>query len=109
VITPIPNPDARFAPRADVHAQSLFGEAVLLDVASGVYFGLNEVGTRIWTLLGEGLTVDAAIAALGEEFEAEPEAIAVDVATFVRALEQRGLVDRRDGGAAVRDAEMAET
>jgi hypothetical protein len=109
VITPIPNADTRFAPRADVHAQSLFGEAVLLDVASGIYFGLNEVGTRIWTLLGEGLTVDDAVAALGEEFDAGREAIAADVATFVRALELRGLVDRRDGGAAVRDADMADT
>jgi hypothetical protein len=35
----------------DVLSQEVHGETVLLDLAGETYFGLNEVGTRIWQLL----------------------------------------------------------
>ena len=35
----------------DVVFRDLDGEAVLLNLALGIYFGLNEVGTRMWNLL----------------------------------------------------------
>lgn len=35
-----------------VLSQVLDGEAVLLDLGSGTYFGLNEVGTTVWSLFG---------------------------------------------------------
>jgi hypothetical protein len=89
--------EARFVPQADVHAQVLFGEAVLLDVTSGTYFGLNAVGTRIWELLAQGLTLGGVVAAMVEEFDAGPETLGRDVAEFVGALELRGLVRRQDG------------
>jgi len=37
----------------DVVFRDLAGEAVILNLASGIYFGLNEVGTRMWNLLAE--------------------------------------------------------
>jgi hypothetical protein len=88
--------EARFVPQTDVHAQVLFGEAVLLDVTSGTYFGLNTVGTRIWELLAQGQPLRAVLAMLGEEFDVEPESLGRDVAEFIDALELRGLVRRRD-------------
>jgi hypothetical protein len=82
-------------PGADVIFRDLGGEAVLLDLASGRYFGLNPVGTRIWTLLAEGATVAAVAAALAQEFDAEPAAIARDVDELVTELAARGLVVAR--------------
>ena len=38
----------------DVVFRDLDGEAVILDLVSGTYFGLNEVGTRVWRLVDEG-------------------------------------------------------
>ena len=38
----------------DVVFRDLEGEAVILDLASGTYFGLNEVGTRVWRMVDEG-------------------------------------------------------
>ena len=35
----------------DVRFQELQGEAVLLDLKSATYFGLDQVGTRIWQLI----------------------------------------------------------
>jgi hypothetical protein len=41
----------------DVVFRELEGEAVLLNLETGVYFGLNEVGTRIWSLLQERVSL----------------------------------------------------
>ena len=34
--------------------RDLDGEAVILDLGSGTYFGLNQVGTRVWQLISDG-------------------------------------------------------
>ena len=66
--------------------------AVLLDLESGVYFGLDQVGTRVWTLLVERGTTDAVCAAMIEEFDVEPDVLAADVRRLVAELQQGGLV-----------------
>ena len=48
--------DQVFTVSKDVLFQEVAGETVLLDLNSESYFGLDEVGTRIWTLLNEGRT-----------------------------------------------------
>jgi hypothetical protein len=82
-------------PGADVIFRDLGGEAVLLDLASGRYFGLNPVGTRIWMLLAEGATIDAVVATLSHEFDGDAAAIARDVDELVTELAARGLVVAR--------------
>ncbi len=77
---------------ADVIFRDLEGEAVLLDLASGRYFGLNAVGTRIWTLLASGATVEAIVAALAAELDADADQIARDVEELLAELATRGLV-----------------
>jgi len=77
---------------ADVIFRELDGEAVLLDFASGRYYGLNAVGTRIWTLLAAGQTVDGAIDAVVAEFDAPEEQVARDVDELVTELLSRGLL-----------------
>ena len=79
-------------PSPDVIFRDLNGEAVLLDFGTGRYFGLNPVGTRIWTLLAEGSSVSAIIAILAAEFDAPPGDIAADVEALLSELTARGLV-----------------
>ena len=79
-------------PSPDVIFRELEGEAVLLDLASGRYFGLNAVGTRIWMLLESGSTAADAAAALAAEFEADADRIARDVDELVGELRARGLL-----------------
>lgn len=50
------------------------------------YYSLDEVGTRVWSLLGDGADVPAVIARLSEEFDAPVEQIAGDVDAFLRRL-----------------------
>lgn len=77
---------------ADVIFRELDGEAVLLDFASGRYYGLNAVGTRVWTLLAAGQTVDSAIGVVVTEFDALEDQVARDVEVLVAELLSRGLL-----------------
>jgi hypothetical protein len=76
----------------DVVFREVDGEAVLLDLASGRYFGLNAVGTRVWSALADGGTIENAIAAIAAEFDAPEAQIAGDVRALVADLVARGLL-----------------
>ena len=84
--------DQRFSPSADVVSRVLDGEAVLLDLASGKYLGLNEVATRAWEMLGEGQAFGAIRAALLDEFEVQPEVLARDLDQLFDEMLSRGLI-----------------
>ena len=49
----------------------LVGEAVILNLKSGVYYGLNPVGARIWELIQEPRTVSAVLDVLLEQYNVE--------------------------------------
>jgi hypothetical protein len=75
-----------------VLAQTLGGEAVLLDLKSEQYFGLDATGTRIWQLIGELGDVERIFEALVDEYDAQPEVIANDLRTLLTQLIRAGLV-----------------
>jgi hypothetical protein len=66
--------------------------AVVLDLESGVYFGLDPVGTRIWTLLSEHATPQAVCDAMIQEYEVAPDVLSADVLLLVGELQETGLV-----------------
>lgn len=73
--------------------RDLDGEAVLLATESGKYFGLNEVGTRMWSLLHLHGDVEAVCHALLAEYDVPEARLREDVVQFVGALADRGLVE----------------
>ena len=74
--------------------RDLEGEAVLLNLASGTYFGLDPVGTRIWHLLRErGRLLDVRDAIV-REYDVTVDAITRDLLCFVGDLTVHGLVER---------------
>ena len=77
---------------ADVITRNLGNELVLLDLARGVYFGLDEVGSRVWLLLSEGRSEHEIAKALAAEYAAAPEHIEEDVRRFLAQLANEGLV-----------------
>jgi len=68
------------------------GETVVLHLASGEYFGLNEVGTRIWKLIQTPLTVDAVVIQLEREYESRRDILEADVVRLITELQDAGLV-----------------
>ena len=76
----------------DVLFQELQGDAVLLDMKSGVYFGLDRVGTRMWQLMGEPKPLSAVVAAMVDEFDVAESRCAEDVVALARKLAEQGLL-----------------
>lgn len=76
----------------DAVFRELEGEAVIVHLDSGMYFGLDPVGTRLWQLIdAHGQLTPVFEAALGE-FDVEPEVLQRDLLHLVSELEQRRLV-----------------
>ena len=79
-------------PAGDVLFQVVGGEAVLLNLASEKYFGLDPVGMRIWTLLIEDAHLQHAFDRMCAEFDVEPAALEADLLALVGKMAEAGLV-----------------
>lgn len=82
-------------PNDDVLFQEVGGEAVLLNLGSESYFGLNEVGTRIWQLLGKDSLLQHVYDVLSDEYDVMPEQLQSDLLTLVDEMAKAGLVQVR--------------
>jgi hypothetical protein len=76
----------------DVVFRDLDGEAVILDLASGTYFGLNDVGTRVWQLVEFGKDAAEIVDVVASEYDADRETIARDVGRLLDQLASRRLI-----------------
>ena len=77
---------------AQVMARTVGDETVILDLASGTYFGLDPVGARIWQLMGEGRTLAEISETMLGEYEVERAQLEADVLRLTGELLERGLV-----------------
>lgn len=84
--------DSRVKLSPDVLFQELQGDAVLLDMKSGVYFGLDRVGTRIWQLMAEPKELAAVVTAMLDEFDVTETRCSEDVLALARKLAEQGLL-----------------
>jgi len=75
-----------------VVTRDLNGEAVLLDLETGRYYGLDPVGTRMWELLSSRKPVSEVAAALQNEYDVEEKRLVQDLDRLVQELSGRGLL-----------------
>ena len=66
-------------------------EGVILDLASASYFGLDSVGVRLWQLLQDDPSLQAASEVLLTEFDVEPVQLEQDLIKLVDQLVDAGL------------------
>jgi hypothetical protein len=91
---------AHFAPRPDVIFRTVGTESILLNLEGGLYYGLDEVGTRVWTLLAD-LSGEEVCQRLVQEFEVTIDQARTDVAALIDQLCERGLLAEREGARSV--------
>lgn len=77
---------------SQVMARTVGDETVILDLASGTYYGLDPVGARIWQLMNEGQTLAAICDTLLDEYEVTREALEDDILRLTEELRAMGLV-----------------
>lgn len=80
-------------------ARDLGGEAIVLDLNTNTYFGLNAVGTRIWHLLGEHCSTDAVVPLLLQEFDVDESRLRLDLDSLVQQLLKNKLLSAADDSA----------
>jgi hypothetical protein len=90
-------PGQTSAVAADAVAWTELGdESVLLQTETGLYFGLDEVGTEIWRRVAGGAAEDEIVAALADRYDADRTQIRADVASFMVALRANGLIGEQE-------------
>ena len=93
------NKKQTFRNREEVLFQEVSGEAVLLDLASESYFGLDPVGTRIWALLNEDKSMGQVLDALLEEYEVDPGTLEADLEELLDKMLAAGLIQASERAA----------
>ena len=77
---------------AQVMARQVGNEPVILDLASGTYFGLDPVGARIWQLMTEGRTLGEIRDTLLDEYDVTREALEADLLELAGKLVEQKLI-----------------
>jgi hypothetical protein len=84
--------DHRVAVGPDVLIRPIGDELVLLNVKTETYFGLDPVGTRMWTVLLEADSIGTACDALLLEYDIDADSLRCDVEALVGGLVARQLL-----------------
>lgn len=90
---------------AHVLVRHLDSESVLLNLETEKYFGLDATGTRMWELVTNSPTIEAAYGTLAHEFEVEPEVLRTHLTDLVGQLVENGLLHVRPSDANSSDVE----
>jgi hypothetical protein len=77
----------------------LAGEAAILSIKNGVYYGLDPVGARIWSLVQEPRAVAEIRNTIIGEYDVEPERCTRDLFGLLERLLAEGLIEVKDGSA----------
>ncbi len=78
---------------ADQVSCELEGEHVILQLRSGTYYGLKDVGRRIWELLETPRTFSQIRKILEEEYAVSEQQCCEELSTFFQELAAQGLVE----------------
>ena len=85
--------DAKLSIPLQVMSRLVGDETVILDLSSGIYFGLDGVGKRIWEAVAEGLSLDETASVITSEFDVDEAQAQADVIEFAGNLVERGLLE----------------
>ncbi len=76
----------------EVMFREIAGESVLVSTTSGIYFGLDKTGTRMWQLLARHGSIEPVVKDLFQEYDAPEERLRQDLLAFVDELVAHQLV-----------------
>ena len=80
-----------------IETADLDGEAVLLDVNSGIYYGLSGVGVRVMELIRVPTLIQEVLDTLVSEYDVQMDRLQRDVLAFLQDMEERELIRIHQG------------
>ncbi len=91
--------DSVVAVADDLIAADLGEEIAILQLSDGIYYGLDAVGARIWSLIQEPTGIQAVLDTLLAEYDVEPARCQSDLMALLQQLASEKLIVIRDGAA----------
>jgi hypothetical protein len=86
--------DQRFERHPNMVSAEIGGEAVMMSIEQGAYFGLNPLATRIWALLATPQTGAEMIEVLLDEYDVSRNVLMIDMQKFMLDMLARDLVQQ---------------
>jgi Coenzyme PQQ synthesis protein D (PqqD) len=83
-----------FRPNPDIQGTTMEDETVLLNLSTGRYYTLNQLGSVIWEHCTGHSTISDIHAVLCDRFDVAPERALDDLVTLVNHLIQEGLLQQ---------------
>ena len=77
----------------EVFANEIDGEAVMMNIQTGKYYGLDEIGSRIWELLEHKIQVKEIIEQLQKEYDVSEQQCKRDVLNLLNELKTNQLIE----------------
>ena len=77
----------------DVMARRVGDEVFILSIQRQCYFGLDEVGSRMFGMLSEGASAGETLRQLEQEYSVEPELLRRDFENLVSELAKHQLIE----------------
>jgi hypothetical protein len=84
--------NSRIAAAADQLSSKLGDDVVILNLKSGVYYGLDPVGARVWELIQETKSVGAIRDVILSEFDVATEQCESDLNDLLADMQAQGLI-----------------
>jgi hypothetical protein len=92
----------RLRPRdEEIAAKVIDGEAIIINLANGIYYSMDKVGGLIWDLLQVGYSLEEIMVAVTERYDVSREQVQADVQELVEELLRENLVSVSENGASV--------
>ena len=82
----------------EVIFRELDGDAIILNLATGIYFGLDAIGARMWMLFARSEPLGRVVGALADEYDIDRASLERDVLDLVSELMTKGLVQIKTAG-----------
>jgi hypothetical protein len=103
------NPHHCFQPREEeVAAKVIDDEAIIINLANGIYYSMDKVGGLIWEMIEGKHSLEEMVAATIARYDVSREQAQADVEQLVHELLQENLVIASEDGAAVLEKRQAE-
>lgn len=82
--------------------ETIDGEAIMINLATGAYYSLDRVGGDVWTILEQGAAPDDVVTALQAKYDGSTDEMSTGVRTLLDQLAAEELiVEADDAGGAV--------
>jgi hypothetical protein len=83
---------SRVVASSEALSADLGADLAVLDAGTGIYYGLDSVGARIWVLIREPKTLAEVLEVLIEEYEVDRSTLVLDLMEFANKLRDSGLL-----------------